>query len=246
MLHALRFLIPLVLVPLALAPAMAGDEPARTVEVVGEATVRVAPDQAQVRLGVVTRADDPERARTRNEAAGRATLEALEALDIPEADIRMERLRLQPLREYDQDTRSHREIGFEAVRDISVRVAELDRLPAVIAAVIDAGTNRIHEVRYDLADREKARNEALEAAARNGFDKARVLAGALAADLGAVQSIREQQFDFGWPRARQLEAAATDAAAGDPAAYAAGEIEINARVEVIFHLRGGDAPWPYH
>jgi uncharacterized protein len=123
-----------------------------------------------------------------------------------------------------------------------VRVRDLDRLPEFVAVVVDAGANRIQEVRYDLADRTPARNEALQEAARAAREKASALVRALDADLGPLLEVREQQYQFGVPRMTRLDAAA-ESAGGDPAAYAPGEIEIEARVLARFGFRGGDSPW---
>ena len=223
------------------APSAFAEAP-RMVDVTGEASVRVAPDQADVRFAVVTRGEEPGAVRADNEAAASAALDAVRELGIAEEDIRMEGLRLQPRHEYDAETRAHREAGFEAVRDVHVRVRDLTDLPDLVAVVVDAGANRIQEVRYDLADRTPARNEALQEAARAARDKAVVLVRALDAELGPLLELREQQFHFGIPRMARLDATA-EAASGDPAAYAPGEIEIEARVEVRFGIRGGDSPW---
>src|SRR6056297_3144445 len=85
------------------------DAPQRTVRVSGEGTVNARPDQATVRFGIVTRADDPEAARAQNAEAAKGALNAVRELGVPESDLRMETLRLAPRREYNRETQ-----GFHA------------------------------------------------------------------------------------------------------------------------------------
>lgn len=241
-----RWLVPVLLaLPLLVAGGVAAaeqDDP-RSVTVGGSATVHAAPDRADVRLAVVTQRDSAEAARADNEAAAAETLSRIREQAIDDSDVRTADLRLQPRHEYDPETREHREIGFEAVREIHVHVRDPERLPALIAEVVAGGANRLHSVQYDLDDRTEARNEALREAALAARDKAHVLASTLEAELGRVVAIREQRYDFGRPRMAQLETVSDRA--GDPEAWAPGEIEVTAEIEVRFALRGGDAPWPF-
>ena len=211
----------------------------RTIHVEGEATVQVEPDEATVRFGIVTRADTPEAARTQNGEASSAALQAVRAADVPEEQIQMEQLQLRPHRVYDEERRRTVEDGFEAVRTVRVTLNDPDQVPMVVAAVVEAGANRLESVEYGLQDRTAARNEALSEAARNARSKADQLASALDVQVGAVHTIREQQFSF--PRALQMgqgRAAlmAESASDANPEAYAAGTIEVEARVSVVFML----------
>lgn len=230
----------LFLVPAAVATE---DEGARSVTVSAEASVHVPPDRAEVRLAVVTHADGAEAARAGNERAAAATLDAIREQGIEADDMRTTGLRLQPRYAYDDETRQRREVGFEAVRDVHIRVQDLDRLPMLVAAVVGAGANRLHSVQYDLADGAAARADALRQAAHAARDKAHVLANSLEAELGPVIAIHEQHYDFARPRTARLEAMADGV--GDSAAWAPGEVEVSAAIEVRFALRGGDAAWPF-
>ena len=215
------------------------EAPQRTVRVSGEGTVNASPDQATVRFGIVTRADDPEAARAQNAEAAKGALNAVRELGVPESDLRMETLRLAPRREYNRETRTHEEKGYEATRQVVVEVDSLELLPRLVAQVVQRGANRLEGIDYDLSDRSATRNEALRQAATNARDKARLLAETLDARLGSVREIHEQNFSFGQPspRVRMEFAQATQAdAQGGPDAYAAGEIEVSAQVQVVFEL----------
>lgn len=234
----IQFFTAVLVVLLLAGPAQAQDsEERRTVEVSGEATVRVEPDMAVVRFGVVSHDEDPEEARRLNAEASREAMNAVRELGVEERKIRMETLRLQPRRVYDPEEQRHREEGFEAVRITIVELDDLELLPTLIAEVVQRGANRLEEVRYDISDRSAPRNEALGEALTSARDKARLMAGTLDVELGRVVRIAEQQLDFP-RRTLQLDAAmeTADFAEPEPDAYAPGEIEVEATVHVVFEL----------
>ncbi len=206
------------------------------VTVQGEGTVSVDPDQAQVRFGIATHHGDPEEARAQNAQASAKAMNRVRALGVPDADMKLETLRLQPRQEYDQENRRYVQVGFEAVREVLVTLKELDKLPTLIAEIVQGGANRLNGVTYDIADREGVRQEALRAAALNARAKAHLLTETLGAKLGAVLEINENGIQI--PRSTyQLESMARSAdAAPEPEAYASGQIEVVARVTVVFEI----------
>ena len=232
-------LLGLLMAPVAQAQSADDAAPDRTIHVSGEGTIRVSPDMAVVQFGIVTRDDDAEVARSENAEASSAAMNAVRDLDIPEERIQMEALRLQPQREYNQKTRQYEERGFEAVRQVSVEVHDLSKLPTLIARIVQRGANRLQGVRYDLQDRSEARNEALRAATEDARTKAQLLAETLGAQLGPVRRIDEQNVSVPPIMMREAQAmtAKSDAAAPEPDAYAAGEMEVSANVQIVFDLR---------
>ncbi len=238
-----RWLAPWLLTPLLLLSAQAQDmntkDDKRTVTVSGEGVVRVEPDQATVRFGVVTRAEDPEEARRLNAAAASEAMNAVRALGIEERKIRLETLRLQPAREYNAQTRRWDNIGFEATRQVVVELDDLEQLPTLVAEIVQKGVNRLDGIAYELKDRAEARNEALRKALGDARGKAELMASTLGEELDRVLTIGEQSFNFPRPMVRmaQAEMALSKDAAPDPDAYAAGEIEVRAVVQVVFALK---------
>ncbi|PSR00436.1 MAG: SIMPL domain-containing protein [Bacteroidetes bacterium QS_9_68_14] len=209
--------------------------PQHTVTVSGEGSARAAPDEATVRFGVVTEAQTAEAARSQNaEASSRAMNAARELVD--EDQIRLETLRLQPRYDYSNDEREL--IGYEAERTAVVEVDDLDVLPRLVARVVERGANRLEGISYDLSDRASVRREALQEAARDARDKAQTLAQSLDVSVGEVVQISERDYDAPQPRfrARAMAGDAEQAATPEPDAYAPGEIEVSADVQVTFAL----------
>ena len=219
--------------------AQSDDDDRRTISVNGEGIVRVAPDMAVVNFGVSTVADDPETARRENAEAARNAMNAVRELGIEERYIRLEMLRLQPNRDYDEETRRYVERGFEAVRQVVVEVHDLEMLPTLVAEIVQHGANRLNTVAYQLDDRDAARNEALGQAVANAQAKAQVIAAALGEGLGEIRQITEQMFDFPMPvfRMEAMQSAAKDAAAPEPEAYAPGELEVRVTVHAVYELQ---------
>ncbi|MFT5142836.1 MAG: hypothetical protein ACI80V_003297 [Rhodothermales bacterium] len=221
----------------ALAPGTAQAQ--RLVTVQGEGVLSVEPDHAIVSFGIATLDKDPENARAKNAKASADAMNQVRALGIDERLIKMEQLRIQPRRRYDQRQQTWIEEGFEAVRDVSVKVEDLDQLPTLISRIVQNGANRLSGVAYDIRDREGAKREALRLGALNARAKAQLLAETLGARLGQVVQINEGNVFVPRPTYRMDEMAVSARsldAAPEPAAYASGEIEVRATVTVVFEL----------
>ena len=215
--------------------------PARTVEVTGEGLVRADPDRATVQFGVITWAEDPEVAREETAEAAARALNALRGLGIPDEQIQLQVLRLQPRYEYDEETNSRKRVGYEAVRRVEVILDTLDELPDVIARIVEEGANELNGIQYGLQDasREQVRNEALREAARQAQEKAQLLSETLGAELGPLQHIAEASYSGPQPfeyRDVQRMAEAAVASQAVPDAFAAGQVEVQAQVRVVFEL----------
>lgn len=223
----------------AVAPAAAQDDDRSTVTVRGEGSVAAQPDRAVVRFGVITRAETARQARSENATAAKSAMNAVRTLDVPEEKMRMESLRLQPRYEYNDEENRRERVGYESSRQVVVELDRLDVLPQLVADVVEGGANEVSNIDYQLSNREQYRDEALRKAARAAQQKAQLLAETLGTSLRAVRTIKEQSFDYvrPQPKAGRVEMAkASDAARAEPEAYAAGEIEVSADVQVVFDL----------
>ena len=229
----------LLLCVFAVAPAVAQDDARSTVTVKGKGSVTAQPDRAVVRFGVTTRAETAKQTRSDNASAAESAMNAVRSLDVPEEKMRMESLRLQPRHKYDDEADERTLVGYEATRQVVVELDRLEVLPQLVADVVESGANRLSNIDYQLSDRSSFRNDALRKAAQAARGKAQLLAETLDARLGPVHSINDQSFDVvrPQPKAGRVEMAkASDAARAEPEAYAAGEIEVSADVQVVFDL----------
>ena len=213
----------------------------RSISVSGEGKIYVVPDKATVRFGIATRHDDPEEARRQNAETSKDAMNAVRALGVDERKLRLESLRLQPVREYNPETRRPEDKGFEASRELVVELEDLEQLPTLIAEIVQKGANRLNGVNYGLKNEDGVRDEALKLAVTRARDKANMMTSTLGVSLGDVLTIAEQSFSMPMPYVRMADQpvlmAKAEAAAPEPEAYAAGEVEVNAVVQVTFFLK---------
>ncbi len=210
----------------------------RTVKVIGRGVVRAQPDMATVRFGIVTIDRDPEEARGQNARASAEAMNSVRGLGIDEKGIKLDVLRIEPFREYDSESRRYVDKGFQAIRQVSVRLKDIEVLPALIAEVVQKGANRIDGIVYGILERDAYEQEALKSALENAKVRASLMVQTLEAELGLVLQISEQGVQVPMPQVRfETAMASAKADAPEPEAYASGEIEITATVTVVFEIR---------
>ena len=213
----------------------------RMITVTGEGVIRTLPDMATVRFGIVVRNENPEEARRINAATARDAMNSIRDLGIEASKLSLQTLRLQPVREYDPETRRQVDKGYEATRELVVVLEDLDMLPTVIANIVQKGANRLNGISYGLNEKDEVRDRALVLAVGRAQEKANLMADALGVEVGDVLVINEQSLNMPIP-VLNMEAAprmmmAKGDAAPEPDAFAAGEIEVKAVVQVVFELQ---------
>ena len=159
----------------------------RTVAVVGTATIKAAPDEAVISLGVQTQAATAQGAITQNAERMMAVLQALVGQGIGKDDIATSYVSLYPTY-----SNTGMEItGYQAANQIDVTVRDMEKVGPVIDASVDAGANLSNGISFRLSDENHGVNEALRAAVADARSKAETLAAAGDAQLGQVVTIVE-------------------------------------------------------
>lgn len=160
--------------PLALAPAalaQAHTQPAQTeatLSLSATGSVSVAPDQARITAGVVSRADTAAEAVRENARTMQAVFAALREAGVAEADLQTARLNVNPVYA-NQPSRNNeysepRITGYEASNQVSALLREMEGVGAAIDAVFEAGANTLDGVQFLSSEAESARDEARRAA----------------------------------------------------------------------------------
>lgn len=228
-----RFLVPLLLCSMAI-PAHA-EVPAvqSVISVTGEGHVRAVPDQAAVTTGVETLAPSPAAALAENSAAVNALLEVLTAHGVEARDVQTSGFNLFPQYRHDRnDGGEPTLIGYTVSNQLTIRVRELDRLGALLDALVQAGSNRMSGIEFQHADLEALTDAARRAAVAEARRRAGLYAEAAGVRVGAVLSISEAGASPPQPMYRMAMEA--DMAAATP--IAAGEQQVQASVQVVFAL----------
>ncbi|QFU02449.1 oxidative stress defense protein [Halomonas sp. THAF5a] len=239
----------LTLAPPLAATALAAETP-RRLDVQAEAELAVVPDRAtlEARLWEQTpavaegseRDTDAEalrQARQRLEERAAALIRRLEAEGIASKAITAGSLQVQPQRlpgMQRDDAPSTPRVRTRLQRPVSIEIEDLARLPGLLDALTEAGVNALDGVRYDLADREAATDEALVKALAKARHKAELMAETLAIELGEVIAVSETRAPVFQPRMMAMSDARPEGAGH--AEYRPGTITIEAGVNVSWAI----------
>ncbi len=230
----LRFFASLAILLGLTAPAAGADptEPAAgTIRVMGEATVTSQPDQAEIIVGVVTRAPTSQQAVADNARALQNALAALRRVIGPRDRIETTSYMLQPDYQYAQDA-PPKITGYTATNMVMVKLDGVTRVAAVIDAATRAGANQIERIRFLLKNEDAAKANALRLAALEARAKANGLANALGLQIVAIHTLEETSLT---PRPLyDLEFARAAGAPSTP--ILAGAIETTAMVTLTVRL----------
>ena len=211
----------------------------------GEASVRVPPDAARIRIAVVSEGASPTEAAQDNATRMSAVVEAIKqaagdsALTSGMIEIRTAAVMLSPVYAVDQvpPRGSPRVSGYRASNSVQISVRDLDRRgPGFVASMFEqankAGANEISGPEFLVLKEAKPLVEARVNAIEDARTKAETYAKALNVRLGRVLSVTEA--DRGHrPMPMMARAASPDASPP----IETGTNEIAARVTVTWELK---------
>jgi uncharacterized protein len=211
-----------------------GAEPVPTLHVSAHATVRRAPDVAVIQLAVETVATTAADATAQNTALMERVLRAVRDQGVADADIRTQRLELQP-RYQDRRNVDPEIIGYRALNQVTVRLEDVTATGTVVDAAVRAGVNRVSGIHFELSNPEEAYHEALRQAITKARTEAEVVASALGQRLGAPLNVSTGGFNTPSPLFRAENMAVMDQQAGPPPVEP-GEVEVQATVSIAWRL----------
>ncbi|MDA8236581.1 MAG: SIMPL domain-containing protein [Chloroflexi bacterium] len=217
----------------ALAPraARAQDptEPDRTISVAGTGTVTLAPDIADLHVGVVVQRAKVRDARDAAAVAMAGVVAALRSAGVAEKDIRTTTLSLSPI--YDSSTpgAAPKITGYEMRNGVVATVRDLERLADAVDGALAGGGSTLDGVTFRVDDPTVAEAQARTQAMDQARAKADALARAAGVTIVGVASISEQSSPAPWPVAYEGARAADVATPILP-----GTSEISVSVSVVY------------
>jgi uncharacterized protein YggE len=213
------------------APALAQTVPPPAISVTGEATVSVAPDQAQIDGGVTSDAKTARETSEANNAAMGKVLLALKGAGIEEKDTQTSRLSLQP--QYAPNRTGTSPItGYRASNRVTIRLRDVTKVANVIDVLVGAGANDIGGINFTVSQPSKHLDEAREKAVADARRKAEIFAKAAGVTLGEPISISEET---GAPAPMFRGKMAAPMAAGAPVAQ--GEETLSVSLNVSWAIK---------
>jgi uncharacterized protein len=168
----------------------------RTVSVNGSGSSQVQPDVAVIILGVETQADTASEALNQNSQQMQALVNTLRTGGIAQADIRTRTIQLYPRYSNQQPSPTGQVttpeiIGYIASNTVEIRVRNLNNVGSVLDQAVEAGGNRIDNIRFEVSNQSQQLDQARTAAMQDATHKAEQLADLANAELGQVITITE-------------------------------------------------------
>ena len=210
---------------------------AQTISVEGRSTAEITPEFATL-SGAVTQISKatPANAQQRVDPVINRLLATIEALPADPESIEAGQLRVQPRYRWNSTAETQELVGYEATREFSFRLVDLDSVGQALQALSQAGATRLDGPVYGSSKVDTARAEALSQAYVSALADARTLASASGLSLGEPETISTG--NTGGPIFPLMGRVATEAMSADPSPrYEPGLLQVTASVSVIFSTR---------
>ncbi len=224
---------------LALASAAQADrEPRRSIEAMGRASVSVAADRVRLTVAVETRGATASEAAARNARTAQAIIDAVSARAGTSGKVETAQYTLHAEYDYSKAENRRRLIGYVANNAVTVTSDELDAAGELIDAALGSGANSVTSLVFYRKDQSDVRRQALLEAGRRARETAEAIAESLGVELGDLLSASSEIGPVVGPPPMRLRGLAHAEAAMDAATpIAAGEIDVEMAVRVVFGVR---------
>src|SRR5215467_4431909 len=137
-----------VFVPTVQAPAQQTQSPPiGRVIVIGEGSVSVTPDYAQIGSGVTTRAKSVKEAMDANSRSMAAVIKALLDFGVAQSDIQTSRFLVQPVYA-PQEPRTEPKLAGYSVSKVRVKIRQIDQVGEILDRLVTAGATDICNVEF--------------------------------------------------------------------------------------------------
>jgi len=164
------------------------EEALPTLTMNGVGSAQIAPDMAEITLGVITEAKDAAKAHSDNAAQAARMQAAVKALGVAERDIQTTRYDFSPIYDVKDNGRSVT-TGYTVTNAVVVKVRNLANVGKVIDAALANGANRVDSLEFSASDPSAAKDAALADAARDARSKADAVARALGVRIVRILNV---------------------------------------------------------
>jgi uncharacterized protein len=229
------------LLTIAAAPAQQPQQnpPIPVLNVSGNAEVRVDPDIATVRIGVVSQARTAKEAQNDANKRLNAFLAQARALLGKGGEIETGRIALYPVYDMPPDRPDkpfeQRIIAYRAENTLVARITDFSKVGDLVDLAVSSGLNNIESIIFGLKEDAEPRSRALQQAVREATQKAEAMADAAGVELAGIWSIDEANaFVMPYEGRAVMAAGAADMA---PTPVLPGQVAVNANVSMRFFIR---------
>lgn len=222
-------------------PGVSGGPDQRTgsqaIQASGAGSIERAPDQAIVRLGVVSRGDDIAAVQSELAENVQTMREALREEGIDDDQIRTRRYNLGQNRRFDPDRRPS-EPRYEGRHSFVVTLDEPDRAGDIVVTAVQNGASRVRGVSFTLSDerRRELRADAIHEAVENARAEATAAAEGAGLRITSVHTVRTTELRAEPYRVRSTSLLSAQASGGGVTPeIARGPVTVTARVLVTYN-----------
>jgi uncharacterized protein len=174
--------------PIGAPAATVPNDMVRTISAQGTGEVFLVPDIAYISIGVESRAPQVNAALNDNNAQAARIASTLRELGVEERDIQTSAFNVYPMQEYGP-MGEMTEVVYVVSNTVLITVRNLQSMGEMLDAVVRAGANSIHNVQFDVENKELAVTEARRLAIANARQTALELADAAGVELGELVSL---------------------------------------------------------
>ncbi|RPF53318.1 SIMPL domain-containing protein [Aquisalibacillus elongatus] len=200
----------------------------RTMTVMGEGIVTTEPNVAEVKLGVVTENQDLTQAQRENAENINRVIRAIMQQGVARQEIQTMDYSIQPQYDYVDGIQQFR--GYEVSHFLSVTIDDISNVGRVIDAAVEAGANRVMDIRFSVSHPEVFYQLGLTRALDDAVAKAETLAESMGVEFDPVPLKIEEKFTEG-PSPYQTFAL-TEASSGTQ--IEPGQLDVSVRIEAKF------------
>ena len=220
--------------PVAVQAQQVQSRPDGRVIVIGEGSVSLTPDYAQIESGVTSRARTVKEASDANSKLMGAITSALLQSGIEQKDVQTSRFSVQPVYAPQEPRTEQKLVGYSVSNHVRVKIWQIGQVGEILDPSSHSGSDgyRKHFI-SGLGPISKALDQARKAAITDARCKAEVYAEASGLRLGRVIWITE---DFGFAPSVPMQARGASAALAAPVPIAPGEDTFRVKVTVGFDI----------
>ena len=233
------FLVLATILPLIALPAAAAESTSGTLTISGKGSITKAPDMAILSAGVESRAKTAKEALADNNSKMQALFAELENAGIEKKDIQTDNFNINPELVYpraeaNEEPKPPRIVGYRVNNRVTVSIHALDTVGSVLTALVNAGSNDISGLRFDIADKGELLNEARKAAIADARAKAELYASELGIGIKRLKSLSEGSSPIA-PRPMMMRAMDTEAVMSK-VPVAEGSLDFDVSVSTVWEL----------
>lgn len=218
----------------------------RSIQVTGEAEVKVIPDEVVITLGVETYDEDLMSAQVKNERHIQAVLSICKNFGIEGKNVKTDHVNIRPVY---PSSRYPQEIeGYVVRKAVVITLRDITRFEPLLVKSLESGVNYVHGISFQTTELRKYRDQARALAIKAAREKAEDLAKELGMKIGKPITISEgysrwfSGYNSWWGHAggRMMSQNVVQSVGSGGSAsegLAPGQISVNASVNVQFELQ---------